>query len=309
MRVANPIYDSVFKHLMEDPEIASGLIARLIGHPIFNLRPLPQEIQHAQGVQVDGAAIQTYRLDFAAEIELEDGCRKKVLIEMQKAHEPDAIARFRSYLSRHYDVRARKLPEPQAEILPIIAIYFLGFRLSQKLPAVVRVRRAYEDAETGKIIADVRSDFLEALTHDAVAVQIPDIGDSTATELNRALVLFNQTHRVKDDAHFLEITDDVLRATDVLLQLMARRLLVAASDAKTIQQMAVEDEVTDLYGRVVEAERIAEQSIAERDAERAAKEAERAAKEAERVAKEQALSQLESMKETLRKLGIDPLGP
>ena len=304
VRVANPIYDSVFKHLMDDPEIASGLIARLIGRPVHDLHPLPQEVQRAQGVEVQGTLVQTYRLDFAAEIELEDGSRKKVLIEMQKAHEPDAVARFRSYLARHYEVRPRKAPEPRDEILPIIAIYFLGFRLSKKLPAVIRVRRVYEDAETGKIIPDVESDFLEALTHDAVAVQIPDIGDATATELNRALVLFNQQHRVGGDAHFLEITDDLLRATDVLLQGMTRRLLVAASDVTTIRQMTVEDEVTDLYSRVVEAEQNVER---ERIAKEQAQEAERIAKEQALAARDEAATQIAALKDRLRKLGIDPL--
>lgn len=83
MRVANPIYDTVFKHLMEVPEIASELISRLIGRRVLSLRQLPQETQQrAQGVDVEGAVLQVLRLDFAAEIELEDGSHKKVLIEL-----------------------------------------------------------------------------------------------------------------------------------------------------------------------------------------------------------------------------------
>jgi len=41
---ANPIYDSVFKHLVEDIPIAKGLITRLLGCEVHSLVPHPHEI-------------------------------------------------------------------------------------------------------------------------------------------------------------------------------------------------------------------------------------------------------------------------
>ena len=44
LKIANPIYDSVFKHLMENQEIARGLLSRLMGVEVISLEPRPQEM-------------------------------------------------------------------------------------------------------------------------------------------------------------------------------------------------------------------------------------------------------------------------
>ena len=263
MRLANPIYDVVFKHLIEDREIASALVSRLIGAPVLELMPLPQETQRlASMVASEEHMVQIFRMDFTAELELANGQRKRVLIELQKAHEPDAVARFRNYLSKHYAVAPRAasggtLPE----MLPIIAIYLLGFRLSNQLPKVVQVVRSYHDPTSGGTLRGVSDPFIEALTHDAVIVQIPDIDESVETELDRALVLFNQGRIVGGDPHYLEVSEATLRASDPLTQHMARRLLSAAADQKTMEQMALEDEWTGVMtalDRAVAAEPISQ---------------------------------------------------
>ena len=43
MKVFNPLYDTVFKYLMEDLEIARGLIALIIEQDVVEVTPLPQE--------------------------------------------------------------------------------------------------------------------------------------------------------------------------------------------------------------------------------------------------------------------------
>jgi hypothetical protein len=43
MIIANPIYDTVFKFLMEDPSIAKRLISAIIGEEILELEVKPQE--------------------------------------------------------------------------------------------------------------------------------------------------------------------------------------------------------------------------------------------------------------------------
>ena len=45
MRIANPIYDAAFKYLLDDTDIAKGLIGRIIGEEIVELSLKPQEIQ------------------------------------------------------------------------------------------------------------------------------------------------------------------------------------------------------------------------------------------------------------------------
>jgi len=43
MKVANPIYDTVFKYLMEDTEIARRLLSKIIGEEIIKIEVRPQE--------------------------------------------------------------------------------------------------------------------------------------------------------------------------------------------------------------------------------------------------------------------------
>ena len=43
MIIANPIYDTAFKYLMEDTNIAMGIISRIIGQKIIQIDFKPQE--------------------------------------------------------------------------------------------------------------------------------------------------------------------------------------------------------------------------------------------------------------------------
>jgi hypothetical protein len=65
MYIANPIYDVVFKYLMEDSQVAKLLIGKIIGKEIEQLEPRPQEVT----VNGDGHRNFTvYRLDNSAMI-------------------------------------------------------------------------------------------------------------------------------------------------------------------------------------------------------------------------------------------------
>lgn len=43
MKIANPIYDVIFKYLMEDIESAKSIISAIIGKEIIELISIPQE--------------------------------------------------------------------------------------------------------------------------------------------------------------------------------------------------------------------------------------------------------------------------
>ena len=80
MRIANPIYDAVFKFLMEDTEIARLFLGRIIGEEIVEIQVQPQE--HAR--KSSAYLVVIFRLDFRAIIRTQSGEMKKVLIELQK---------------------------------------------------------------------------------------------------------------------------------------------------------------------------------------------------------------------------------
>ncbi len=275
MRIANPIYDSVFKHLMEDREIAQGLISRLLGVPVLELTPQPQEITERAAIGLGDSAghMRVYRIDFSAIVQTADGRQHRVLIELQKAGRSEAAGRFRTYLGRHYAMPPRVQPP-----LPIIAIYILGFALNEALPPVIKVKRQYLNGVTGAPVTGAQPEpFIENFTHDAVLVQIPEIEGTGDTDIERALAIFDQTHR-EQDPHYLQLSPDETAPHDPFVQKMLRTLLAAASDAETQKQMAVEDEVVDIFERLDAAER--------------ATMAERKLREAESLLKEQALVKL-----------------
>ena len=174
MEIANPIYDVVFKYLMNDKRIAKLIISRIIGEKVISLEPKPQE----NIVAVDGPVCSwtVVRFDFAARIETAKG-HKQVIVEIQKAKLPTDIMRFRRYLGQQYqnsqNVRVEHVKDIEQRVaLPIVSIYFLGYNLDHtKDVPLIKVNRKYYDAATGKELTH-REEFIESLTHDSFVVQI-----------------------------------------------------------------------------------------------------------------------------------------
>ena len=134
MHIANPIYDVVFKYLMEDAKIAKLLISSIIGREITALEFRPQE--YSADIDKDGFegridTLTVYRLDFAATITTADGLQQ-VLIEIQKAKFATDIMRFRGYLGGQYSNKNNTVvttinDHSRRVGIPIIGIYFFFF--------------------------------------------------------------------------------------------------------------------------------------------------------------------------------------
>ena len=126
MIIANPIYDVIFKYLMEDLDIARDLISLILSKPVLEISVKPQETTIVSNV--DAVPFTLVRLDFVCIIINEFGEHQKVLIELQKVKKEEDIARFRKYLGEHF-LKQDLLPgETVPKSLEIITIYFLGFR-------------------------------------------------------------------------------------------------------------------------------------------------------------------------------------
>ena len=105
LRIANPMYDAVFKHLLEDEAAARLIVGTILGEEIVELDMLPQESSVRVEPLPDSPRADDFtvnRVDFAATIRTAGGERLRVLIEVQKAHDSDDIMRFRRYLARNY---------------------------------------------------------------------------------------------------------------------------------------------------------------------------------------------------------------
>jgi hypothetical protein len=214
MVIANPIYDVVFKRLMEDNRIAKFFIGTLLEQIIESVEVKPQEFTYTDEL----AGLAVFRLDFIATVKTDTGELKKVLIEIQKAKNQIDLMRFRNYLGEQY--KKEDIINDNKVILPITTIYILGFRLPEINTSCIKVERNYRDLVNKKII-DVRSDFVEKLTHDSYIVQVERITDRYQTRLDKLLSVFEQTNFIdstKITKEFNHETDleEVKIITDIL---------------------------------------------------------------------------------------------
>lgn len=214
MVIANPIYDVVFKRMMENDKVAKFFVGTLLEQTIENIEVKPQEFTYSDEL----AGLAVFRLDFIATIKTDNGEFKKVLIEIQKAKNQIDLMRFRNYLAEQY--KKEDIIDNEKVVLPITTIYILGFKLPEIDTPCLKVERNYKDLTT-KIVLASKSDFVEKLTHDSFVVQVDRITDRYQTRLDKLLSMFEQTNFVderkiiKEFNHEVDI-EEIRIATDIL---------------------------------------------------------------------------------------------
>jgi hypothetical protein len=243
MIIANPIYDVVFKYLLEDADIARDLLSTILGEEVVKLEFKPQETstESSEGIKI-------LRLDFKAIIKKKDGTLFKVLIELQKSKQVFDVMRFRRYLGDNYR-KEDQLVEKDGTILfrplPIITIYFLGFLLNNVPSGVIKVKRQYVDAVTEEILG-VKDDFVELLTHDSYMIQVGRLPKESRGKLDRVMQIFSPMYQNKADNHLVDFQGDIY---DPLVLRMVERLSRAIATDEYRDKMDVEDEVDRIFER------------------------------------------------------------
>lgn len=297
MRIANPIYDSVFKYLLDDNELAKLLLSTILGEEIIELAFSPQE--HNAKMEYP-RHFTVYRLDFAATIKNAAGETRKVLIEVQKAKLATDIMRFRRYLGEQYKSPNNAVEDASGgkQALPLLTIYFLGHGLEHCTAPVIHVKRECRDVSTGEALAQ-KETFIESLTHDSYVIQIPHLGEHKRNAVEELLQIFNQKH-ITADKHILEINETDIRER---YRPVLRRLQRAIAEREVEDAMDIEDDIlTELQGL----ERTIAKAQADAEKERVAKEQARVETEKERLAKEQAQAENQRLLALLQQAGIKP---
>jgi len=297
VEIANPIYDTVFKYMMEDHAVAKLLVSSIIQEEVISLEPKPQE--HATDIakKIDEKTLTVYRLDFAATIKTNEG-RKQIVIEMRKASVTTDIMRFRTDLGHQYSNPANSitLEDGGKEPLQIYSIYFLGDDLKIRDTPVLSVFPVVCDVAAGEVVAG-KSQFLDVLSHHCRVVQISCLKRRRRNELELLLSVFDQTNRTSDHRILIVNEDEFPEKYHPLI----RCLKMAASDQEIKKQMQEEDEV---WGYLQNVERIGFhkgeiKGKAESEAERNQLKAERDQFEAERNQLETERNQLKKDQETI----------
>lgn len=245
MIIANPIYDVVFKYLLEDIEIARELLSMILGEEIVSIEVKPQE----PAAEPTWNNINILSVDFKAVIKTNTGEFKKTLIELRKAKQGLDVTRFRRYLADNYKKEDEVLTEKEElekRPLPIITIYFLGFPLDNIDRSVVKINRAYWDVITQEVL-DVKEDFVELLTHDSYLIQVRLLAGKSRTQLERVLQVFCPEY-LPDDEHLMYFTGDV---SEPLVRKMVDRLGRAIASEEMRNRMYLEDEIEGIFERAL----------------------------------------------------------
>ena len=238
IRIANPIYDSVFKYLVEDERIARTLLSALLQKEVLEVHARRHE--YADETR---NSISMFRIDFAAKVQEADGSSHLVLIELQKTWLETETLRFRRYLGVQYSNKENIPTKDNSKgfAIPMVAVYLLGHRVGDIDEPVIYVQHKAYDYDGAVVTRGLPDPFVESLTHDSIIVQIPLLRGQVNNRLERVLSVFDQTAIDGSDQQVLEL-DEAKYADDAELRYMLRRLTAASCNAEIRQNMNVEDE-------------------------------------------------------------------
>lgn len=235
VNIANPIYDSVFKYLLEDERIAKTLLSALIKKEVVHVEARPHEYTN-----LNRDTISMFRIDFSAKVREKDGSLHLVLIELQKTWVETETLRFRQYLGAQYSLPGNMQDDGKYGI-PMVTVYIMGHKIGDIDEPIIYSNHRVEDYDGNPITKGIPDPFVESLTHNSIIVQIPLLHGQVNNRLEQVLTVFDQTKTNKEDNKVLQI-DETLYNGDIDMQYIVHRLTAAAADAEMRHQMNVEDE-------------------------------------------------------------------
>ena len=233
MVVANPIYDVVFKYLMEDERIARTILSALLKKDVVKVEVRPHEYSNDER-----ESLSVFRIDFGATVREADGEEKLILVELQKTWVETETLRFRQYLGVQY--RSPKNMRGD-NALPMVAVYLLGHKVGNIEEPVLYVNHDCYDYEDNRVERGLPDPFVESLTHNSIIVQIPRLHGQINNRLDKVLSVFDQHNRDRDDEQLLRL-DERMYSDDSDMEHILHRLTMAAADADMRHRMDVEDE-------------------------------------------------------------------
>jgi hypothetical protein len=245
MHIANPIYDVVFKYMMEDNKVAKVFLSAIIQEEVTELDFASQERtfrikagQKKTELEPEMTQHTVCRFDFSARIALPGGKHKTVMIELQKAKLASDIMRFRRYLGLHYQNTSSMYGEANSrKACQIYCIFLLGYDVDIPGRPVIQVDTRTKDVATNEEV-NMSSEFIESLHHRSWIVQIEELKQRRRNDLEKLLSIFDQTNRTKSH-YILNVNEEDFSET---YRPIIRRLRMAAESEEIEMEMEMEDD-------------------------------------------------------------------
>jgi len=253
MKLLNPLYDTVFKYLMEDLEVAKTIIEAVTKKQIIELIPAPQEASDIR-LKVKHIAIGMIRQDYVAIIKTTDETGKetaeKVMIEIQKSPFIPEIGRFRNYLADKY--RRKSIVDVEEKYIPIKTIYLIEEIFNPQLPPVLGRRGIYVDELENLTYQGERDKIVELFNHDSWFIQTELLPPEFKDELYYVLSVFAPNFRKSPKDRYIEIQDEnLLIKKHRILERILRRLQAATQDNEVNTALEVEIDYENYLDKMI----------------------------------------------------------
>ena len=253
-KVCNPIYDTVFKYLVEDERVAKVLLGGILNKKIETV-----EIKgHECAYQNDDNNLKLLRFDFAGTIENPDGTKETVTIELQKASEPEEVMRFRKYFGiqmasesnadavTKYRRNKDKTPYIVKKPRHIYGIFILGHSLGEGFEyPLIKGSTVFYDEDDNVLNFKTQCEFLKGMTYHLYIIQIPFLPEKPKKPLEKLFRAFDQRYKLDYDSKYLELSED--KDDNSGYNVIFRRLLYAAADEQLRGNLDLEDYAERLY--------------------------------------------------------------
>ena len=254
-KVCNPIYDTVFKYLVEDERVAKTLLGGILNKKIVSVEIKGHECEYQSE---DNSNLKLLRFDFAGTIENPDGTKETVTIELQKASEPEEVMRFRKYFGiqmasesnadpiTKYRHDKDKTPYIIKKPRHIYGIFILGHSLGNGFEyPLIKGSTVFYDEDDNVLDFKTQCEFLNGMTYHLYIIQIPFLPEKPKKPLEKLLRAFDQRYKLSYDSKYLELTED--KDEDSAYNVIYRRLLYAAADEQLRGNLDLEDYAERLH--------------------------------------------------------------
>lgn len=260
--VVNPIYDCVFKFLMEDERVAKTLLTALLKKEVVSV-----DIRRHEHTNTTRHDISMFRIDFAARVKDGENKEKLMLIELQKTWVETETLRFRQYLALQYNSHENMMEAEEGErqfAIPMVAVYLLGHRVGKLSDPVLYVNHDAYNYDGKKVEEGMDDPFIGSLTHDSIIVQLPLLKGKVRNHLEKVLSVFDQIHRQPGEKQYINLDERKYEGDEEMMRII-HRLTAATVTAEVRAEMQVEDEFFSAIEERDTALMLREKKLAEKD--------------------------------------------
>lgn len=240
--LANPIYDCVFKFLMENERIAKLLFSALLKKEV-----LSTEVRQHKHTKKKRLTISLFSMDFTVRVKDENGKEETMIVKLLKTWIETETSHLRQHLAHQYNDKENQpwYEEPESSTIPTIMVYLLAHRVGNMNEPVLYANHTVKNYDGQEVVEGKNDPFFKSLIHDSIIIQLPLLNGNTSNHLYKILSIFDQSLCYKKDRQIITLDDSHYEDDDDIMYLLYR-LAIATTNSEIRYNMNWEDEYMSL---------------------------------------------------------------